>query len=227
MGNRMKIKLVVDILMTGCLLFLMPYELVGRMAHEWIGAGMFLLFVFHHILNRKWTGSLTKGKYAPIRIVQTVLVVLALASMLGSMVSGVILSRYVFAFLNIRGAVSFARNLHMLCAYWGFVWMSLHLGLHWRMMIGMAGKIFGKPSSARKWSVRALGFAVAGYGAYAFVKRQIGSYMLLKIQFVYFDFEEPLIFFILDYMAVMGMFVFIGHYFCKGLRRSSNYEKSK
>lgn len=227
MSNKVKKKLVVDILMTGCLLFLMPYELVGPMAHEWIGMGMFLLFVLHHILNRKWTGSLMKGKYAPIRIVQTVLAALVLVSMLGSMVSGVLMSRYVFAFLDIRGAASFARNLHMFCAYWGFAWMSLHLGLHWSMMTGIAGKIFGKPSSAKKWAIRAVGLAIAGYGAYAFWKRQIGSYMLLKIQFVFFDFEEPIIFFILDYMAVMGMFVFIGHYFCESLRRAGKINKKE
>lgn len=221
----MKWKLIVDVMMTGTLLFLMPYELVGRMAHEWLGTWMFVLFVLHHILNRKWTGNLLKGKYPPVRVVQTALAALVLLSMLGSMVSGVLLSRYVFAFLDIRGAAAFARNLHMLCAYWGFVWMSLHLGFHWNMMTGMAGKMFGKTSRAGKWISRAAALAVAGYGAYAFYKRQIGGYMLLRIQFVFFDFEEPLIFFILDYMAVMGCLVFIGHYLCEGLRNMKKGEK--
>ena len=40
MNRKIKIKLAVDILMTGALLFLMPYELIGRMTHEWIGTGM-------------------------------------------------------------------------------------------------------------------------------------------------------------------------------------------
>lgn len=54
---------------------------------------------------------------------------------------------------------------------------------------------------------------------YAFFKREIGSYMLLKDQFVFFDFYEPLIFFLLDYIAVMGLFVFIGHYLSEGIKR--------
>ena len=86
-------------------------------------------------------------------------------------------------------------------------------------MIGMAGKMFEKPSAIRKWIARAVALTIAGYGIYAFVKRDIGSYMMMQVHFVFFDYEEPLIFFILDYMAAMGLFVFIGHYFCEGLKR--------
>lgn len=217
MSKKLKVRIVIDLLMTGCLLFLMPYELVGRMAHEWIGAGMLVLFILHHILNRQWIKNLRKGKYTPFRIVQTMLAGLVLLAMLGSMASGMILSRYVFAFVNVSGGIASARNIHMACAYWGFVWMSLHLGFHWGMILGMVRKLRGKSSVAEKWTARALALAVAAYGIHAFVKRQIGSYMLMQIQFVFFDFEEPLAYFILDYMAAMGLFVFIGHYLCVGL----------
>ena len=217
MNRKQQAKTAVDILMTLCLLFLMPYELIGEAIHEWIGAGMFLLFIIHHILNRKWTGNLTKGRYTPLRIIQTILVILILICILGSMVSGIILSRHVFAFLEIRGLSAPARVLHMTCAYWGFVLMSLHLGIHWGMMMGMAGKMFPKPSKARTWILRLAGIGIAGYGVYAFIKRDILSYLLMQVQYVFFSFEEPVIFFILDYMAAMGLFVFIGYYLRKGL----------
>lgn len=234
MGKNLKIKLAVDLLMTGALLFLMPYELIGRAAHEWIGTGMLLLFLLHHFLNRRWAGSLLKGRYSPARILQTALVFLALLSILGSIVSGILLSRYVFGFLKWKGAAAFARTLHMACAYWGFVWMSLHLGVHWGMVTGMAAKGFSHRDSAGnsfqphgrnpfhrgKWIARAAGAVIAGYGAFAFVKREIGSYLLMQIQFVFFDYEEPVFFFILDYMAVMGLFVFLGHYLLKGLKKT-------
>lgn len=217
MNRKQQAKTAVDILMTLCLLFLMPYELIGEAIHEWIGAGMFLLFIIHHILNRKWTGNLTKGRYTPLRIIQTILVILILVCILGSMVSGIILSRHVFAFLEIRGLSAPARVIHMTCAYWGFVLMSLHLGIHWGMMMGMAGKMFPKPSKTRTWILRLAGIGIAGYGVYAFIKRDILSYLLMQVQYVFFNFEEPVIFFILDYMAAMGLFVFIGYYLRKGL----------
>ncbi len=50
------------------------------------------------------------------------------------------------------------------------------------------------------------------YGVYAFVRRQIGSYMFLQNQFVFFDFGEPRIFFFMDYLAVMCLFAVCGYY---------------
>ena len=63
MNRKFKIKIAVDMLMTISLLFLMSFELIGDAAHEWLGMAMFFLFVVHHVLNRKWTGNLRKGKY--------------------------------------------------------------------------------------------------------------------------------------------------------------------
>ena len=217
--KKQSVKIIVDVIMTVILMLLMAFELIGRTAHEWLGVGMFVMFVIHHMLNRKWTTHLLKGKYTPIRIFQTLLAVLVLVCILCSMVSGIVLSRYVFSFLPIEGGRSWARTLHMIGAYWGFVFMSLHLGIHWNMMMGMAGKAAGNPSALRTWILRILGAAVAAYGAYAFVERGIGGYMFLQNMFVFFDFEEPLILFYIDYIAVMALFVWIGHYLAKILRR--------
>ena len=225
MKPKMILKVCIDIGMTVALLALLTSELVGQAAHEWLGIGMFILFVTHHILNRKWSGNLLRGHYTPMRIWQTWLVILALLCMAGSMVSGVILSRHVLSFLPISSGRSFARSLHMVSAYWGFVWMSLHLGFHWSMMMAMAGKAFPNVSSIRTWALRFFAIVIAIYGSYAFVKRDIAGYMFLRIQFVFFDFEEPLIFFLLDYVAVMWLFVFAGHYFTEFLKSCSRKRK--
>lgn len=225
MKPKMIAKICVDVGMIIALLLLMPYELIGQVAHEWIGIGIFILFIVHHILNGKWSRNALKGKYTPLRIWQTILVIFALVSMISSMVSGVILSRHALSFLPISGGRSFGRSLHMLASYWGFVWMSLHLGLHWSMMMGMAKKAFPKVSAARTWVLRIVAIVIAVYGVYAFEKRDIAGYMFLRIQFVFFDFEEPLIFFLLDYVAAMGLFVFIGHYFAELLKCCSRERK--
>ena len=215
MKPKQIVKIITDILMTIILLLLMAYSLVGEAAHEWLGIGMFVLFILHHILNRRWSRNLRKGKYTPFRVLQTALVMLVLMSMLGSMISGIVLSRHALAFLPITGGQSWARTLHMLSAYWGFVMMSLHLGLHWNIMVAMAGKMVKKPSVPRTWALRIAGCLIAAYGVYAFVQRDVSRYITLQDQFVFFDFSEPLILFLLDYMAIMGLFVFIGHHLAK------------
>lgn len=219
------LKICVDIAMTAALLLLMAYALIGEAVHEWIGVSMFVLFVLHHILNGKWCRNLLKGKYTPFRMGQTIMVLLVLAAMIGSMISGIILSKYAFGFLAIRSGQSWARTVHLLCSYWGFVVMSLHLGFHWSMMMGMAKKQFNAPSRLRTWMLRAAAAAIAGYGIFAFMRREIGSYMFLKNEFVFFNFEEPLIFFFVDYVAVMGLFVFLGHYFAELLKWLSRKRK--
>lgn len=218
MKPKMILKLTVDVGMTSALLLLMAYELVGQAAHEWIGIGMFVLFIIHHILNGSWIRNLLRGRYNPVRIMQTGLVLLILCAMAGLMISGIILSRHALSFLPIKDGRSFARNLHMISAYWGFVLMSVHLGFHWSMMMGMAKKFFPKPSEVRKRVLRILALVIAGYGVYAFIRRDIGVYMLFRSHFVFFDYEEPLVFFYLDYIAVMGLFIWIGNYACAGLR---------
>ena len=203
--------------MTVLLLFLMAYSLIGEAAHEWLGVGIFLLFVLHHVLNMKWCKTLFRGKYPPIRVFGTVFTLLVLLSMAGSMISGILLSRSVFR-LDVHRFSAAMRTVHMLSAYWGFVFLSLHLGLHWSGIMGMARKFTKKLSGFRKWALRSMAALVAAYGAYAFVKRDFGNYMLLRYHFVFFDFEEPLALFLLDYVAIMGLFVCAGYYLAKGIR---------
>ena len=218
MKPAMKVKISIDAAMTLALLLLMAYGLVGEAAHEWLGMGMFALFLLHHLLNRRWIGAVPQGRYTPLRIVQTVLTLLILLTMLGSMVSGVIVSRYVFPFQAGFGLTSWAEKLHMLCAFWGFVLMSLHLGMHWNMLLTMARKHL-RPNQIRSWALRIAGYSFAAYGAVAFVRRDVWRYLLLKSHFVFFDYTEPLARFLLDYLAVMGLFVLAGYWLARGIIR--------
>ena len=58
-----KIKIAVDVPMTAALLFLMGYQFWGETIHEWIGAGMFVSFLAHHILNGSWHKNLFCGNF--------------------------------------------------------------------------------------------------------------------------------------------------------------------
>lgn len=219
-------KIVVDIIMTVLLLFLMARQLTGDLAHEWLGAGMFILWIVHHILNRNWYSHLFKGKYTPARILQTVTNFAVLLSMLGLMVSGMILSREVFAFLPISGGIALARPLHVLSAFWGFVLMALHLGLHWNMILGMVRKATGSAASGRMQKLLPIAAVlIAGYGLYAFLKNQFLSYMFLTSSFVFFDFERPVLLFFTEYIAIMGLFIFLAHYVSKGIQRLTGRRK--
>lgn len=227
MKPKMMIKMMVDLAMTILLLCLMAYMLVGETAHEWLGVAMLVLFIAHHALNWKWYRSLAKGKYTIPRAIQTVLNFLLLISMLGLMVSGIIMSREVFVFLPISGGMGFARLLHMLAAYWGFILMSLHLGLHWGMIMGMVRKAakIKKDSSVRIWMLRLFAVLLCGFGVYAFIKNDIASYLFLQNRFVFFDLEQPLPLFFAEYIGMMGLWGCLAYYACRFFQRGKNQKK--
>lgn len=220
-----KVKMAVDMLMTAALLFLMGYQFWGETAHEWVGAGMFALFLAHHILNGSWHKNLFRGKYPPMRIFLAVIDVLTLLPMIAQMYSGIVLSRHVFAFLPIKSGLVPARRLHILGSYWGFLLMSLHLGLHWNMVMGAVKKKLPAAPQGFRHLGFGLALAAALYGAWVFVKRDFVVYMLLRSEFVFMDYEEAKSLFYLDYLSLMGTCIFISHYAGKFLRSWKKKER--
>lgn len=221
MKPKLKIKCGIDILMTFALLFLMGYQFWGEQAHEWAGAGMFILFILHHVLNRQWYKALFHGRYTPVRVFQTIVNVLVFVSMLALMYSGIVMSRYVFDVLPISGGMALARRLHILGSYWGFLLMSVHLGLHWNMFISMAKKWLKvkQISKLRSALLFAAGLVIFLYGLSVFIRRDFLTYLFLKSEFVFLDYSESILLFYLDYLALMGLCIFISHYLSRLLRK--------
>ena len=149
-NKRFTAKILIDIGMTICLLLLMPYSLLSETAHEWIGMAMLVLFISHYILNHKWVTSVRKGKYNAFRVIQTVLVIIMLILIMGSMISGILLSNHIFKWIKISGTYMTAR--------------------------------------------------------------QIGDYLIMRMHFVFYDYEKGIFPFLLDYLAVMILIAFIGYY---------------
>lgn len=219
MKTKVKIKIVIDIFMTLCLLFLMGYQFWPNAVHEWAGMGMIVLFAAHHCLNRSWYKNLLKNRYSFYRIIQTIFLLLLFIDMIALMISGVLLSNHVFAFLNLHGGVSFARVLHMVASYWGFVLMSIHLGMHGNMIVGMLKNVShtNTVSSGKDLFLYPVIIVIIFYGLFVFVQRQIPSYMFMQTRFVFLDFSESLFVFYLDYLTMMMGFSLLGYYFLKAL----------
>lgn len=207
MQTREVIRMAVDLGMTVLLLLLMGYSRVGETAHEWLGIAMFALFTAHHILNRSWIRHIGKGRYTPYRVFQTFLAALIFLTMLGSMGSGILLSKHVFTFLSVCGVAAAARTVHHLCGYWNSVLLSVHIGLHGSMMLGAVNRRSKTAARAIAW----INAVLAAYGVYAFIKRQLGAYLTGQVMFSFFDYNEPLPLFLLDYLAIMALFTLAGY----------------
>lgn len=222
MKVKRKVKMRIDLLMTILLLLLMAYQVTGEALHEYIGAEMIILFLLHNFLNIRWYGSLVKGKYPVLRILRTAVNFSCLAAMLIQAYSGIVLSRYVFATLPINGGMATARVMHLAGSYWGDALMSIHLGLHWGMIIGMFRKLSGgNIPTPFIWVLRLLAAGIAVYGVVCFYQEDIVSYMFLKVEFAFLDYEKNGILILSEYLAMMGMWVFLFYHISKALGNAS------
>ena len=204
----------IDLAMTAALPVLMCYSIVGETAHEIIGVTMFCLFIAHHILNFGWLKTLFKGKYDLRRSVNTVVNSLVFLCMIGLMYSGIVISKHVFTFINIGGAMT-ARTIHMLCAYWGLVLMSVHLGMHFsQMAVRMKLK-----KESMIWKIRIVFAVISAVGVYDFIKQNFTDYMFGKVQFVFIDTSASAVLTALQYLSVMVLFAYVGYILEKIIER--------
>lgn len=197
-----KVKILIDVLMTLLLFAVMAYPITGEMIHKQLGAGMFVLFFLHHLLNWRWYRAITKGKYSAVRWVHFINNTLLLISMIGLMVSGFLLSSWAYH-LNIH-AGAFGRKLHMMSASWGYLLMSAHIGLHWGVLAGgMKKKEKAVENNLRDILRQGLAAVIVAYGVYEAFVRQFFHKMLWMVDYAFYDFSEPAVFFFVDYFFIM------------------------
>ena len=211
---KKKIKISVDIIMTLLFFLLTAYHWTGDTIHEYLGFSLFVFFIAHHILNFNWYKNLFKGKYSFNRCLNTFINIMLFVCMLGLMISGIMFSRKVLFFLNLGGGGMFNRRLHMISASWGFIFISAHIGMHWGMFTSMM-KLKNIKAVILRILINILGILIALYGIFSFIKRRLYEKMFLLIDYAFFDYDEPIILFFLDYLAIMGAFVFITYYSSK------------
>ena len=206
--------------MTILLFVLMAFHYVGPQWHEITGAAMLVLFILHHILNGNWYKALGKGTYRSGRVFLTVVDAVLLVDMLLLMFSGIAMSRYVFRFLDIPVSKAWARGMHMTASYAGFLLMGFHIGLL-RKAIPVLDTKKGSAGGnvVCTWGLRVIAAVIAVYGVYALHTRKFVDYISQKVMFAFFDYEEPVIYFIMDYVAIMGLMIFVSYYLQKLLQR--------
>lgn len=222
MKKKRILKIILDLLMTILLPLLMIQALAGEELHEWIGILMFTLFIMHHILNFNWYKNLLKGKYSAVRGIGTLVNTAILICMIFIAISGVLLSKYVFAFLEVSQGISFARAAHMICTHWMFVLTSAHLGIHLNViknyMEQLTKRKLGTVSSR---VLKILFVTITIYGVKVSIDKNLWQYMFYRVQFMFYNFSQTAFRVYLDYVSMMISFAVIGYFVPTKLRELS------
>lgn len=198
------IKRIVDVALTVLLLFLTAYQVTGEVLHEWLGIGMTVLLIGHHILNRKWYKAVFKGKYSPYRIAMTAVNVLLLVSIAMTALSGMSMSGQAVPFMYGLINVMTARTLHLAMSYWSFILMGVHIGLHIKA-------ITAKMPDMGKLIFKMLLSGISGVGLWLFLKSGIVNYITFRTHFAFLDYQTAKWLIILQNFAMLLFFALVGY----------------
>lgn len=209
------VKLSVDLLMTVLFLLCFNYPLIHNLPHEILGTALGICLVAHNALNGSWYRHLGAGKYTPFRSVLTAVNLLLLLMMAGMIISGVMLSRNVFAFLGLAGSWT-ARRAHPFFACWSLVLLGVHLGLNG----GLARLFFPRQNSlsARCWAYSGAG-VITLYGLYAFIRLDLADKLLLQSLHIGRGANSWVL--LADYTAILFGTAFITYQLVKWFQRKS------
>lgn len=107
--------------------------------------------------------------------------------------------------------------------------MSLHLGLHWSGIMNTVRRRLHRQDASRHQVLllRLLAAVLGGYGLYVFARYRFSDYLLLRTHFIFFAPDQTATRFVVDHLAVMGLFACVAHYGGMGLRRFSGRKKEK
>jgi Domain of unknown function (DUF4405) len=207
------LRLTLDFIAVGMLLAALAYWWLDNRTHELIGTAMFLLVIVHNVFNRWWYGTIRKGRRAPRGLMTTVLNLSLLAVMLTLLITSLMISRDVFGFMSLDGSFT-VRDIHKLASYWALVIISIHLGLHWSMVMSAVRGALGvaKGNSGRTLVLRMIAVAVAAYGMHSSFEMTIGSKLVLQPTLDMWDFEASTLGFFAHYASIVGLYVVLAHY---------------
>ena len=194
---------IIDLIMTGNLLFLMALQVTQQLAHEWIGIAMTVLFIVHHIFNYKYYKTIFKGKYSFLKVFQLMISVLLLASFIATAFSGMAMSRDATPFMKGIMKASDARKLHMAFSYWSFVLMGVHIGLHFGLITAKLPKgVFRIVSAVIMTSISVWGFML-------FLDANIFDYMFMQTHFAFLDYSKSSWLIITENFAILISWAFM------------------
>ncbi|PLR67027.1 DUF4405 domain-containing protein [Bacillus sp. UMB0893] len=219
MNRNILIRLVIDLSMTVLLLVAMAYHITGNIIHELVGVILFLLFIAHNTLNRRWYKMIFKGKHNVRRILSIAVNLLFLVSMAVVMLSSVPISRDIFAFIPINNNMILLQ-IHVMTSYWGFIFMAVHIGMSWGTIINAVRKMTGITGTSRIRTIglRVIALLIVVYGVQASFEREM-FYKLTVYNPFGWNIDKSSMGFLIDHLSIMGIYISGTHYALKFVRK--------
>ena len=216
-------RFVLDIAMLIVIVVTMGFHFLPQMWHEVLGLILLAGVCWHLGLNHRWFGSMLRGKWNRLRLLQTALGWLLVLCFLITMVTGIIISNYVFKDLWVGVPLHrsiFVHQLHIASAYLMVILGGMHLGMHWLALwqlirrLPVIGQLDHHPS-VRFWVLVLIGWA----GVLASRLDHVGDRLVMKHIFGTAASHLPNGVYYLLLLCVFGLYAIGFYYLQKRLQR--------
>ncbi len=212
-------RLCFDFIAAGLLLFGLSYWWLGNVAHELAGTAMFLLVIMHNVFNRRWYDTIPKARCEARGLFNIAVTFLLLLAMLALLITSALISNALSGILSAYGGFT-VRQMHTLAAYWLFVIVSVHLGLRWPLILGVARKLTGisQPNALRTLALRVIAILIAIHGVWSSFELAIGTKLSMQVALDWWNFEESVAGFFVHCIAIAGLYNCLTYYAMKLLQ---------
>jgi hypothetical protein len=208
MNGKLVLRVVLDLTALALFLLALAYYWLDNATHEIAGTAMFVLLVVHNVLNRQWYRAMPKRQEAR-KTVDKVLVLGMLATLATLVVTSVMISQTVFALVAAPDAFT-ARRIHVLAAYWTLLFVAVHLGIRWRIVLGLVTGVLGSGSSRLRNALMGLSTAIiAAAGIYSSFQIGVGGKLVSRLSLDGWDFAESAGEFFLHHIAIVGLYAYL------------------
>jgi hypothetical protein len=207
------LRLVIDGLATGLLLFAFAYFWQGNAAHELTGTAMFLLIVVHNLFHWRWFARLAKKPRAQRGKFNFALTFVLLTGMLALVASSLMISESLFSKLRLDDDFT-VRQIHAGIAYWLLVIVGIHLGLRWPMLMAVTRKLLGivDPSATRTTVLRIIAIGIAIHGMWSLFALNLHYRLLFQMTLDWWNFEDSVAGFFVHCLAIVGLCIVLTNY---------------
>ncbi len=152
---------------------------------------------------------------------------LLLIAMLALLVTSVLISNALSGFMSAYGGFT-VRQIHTLAAYWVLVIVSIHLGLRWPMIMGVARNLLGisKASAVRTLALRAAAVVIAIHGVWSSFELGLGTKLAMQVTLDWWNFEESVLGFFVHCIAIAGLYMALTYYAVKWIQHGRRRDGS-
>lgn len=167
------IKILLDIIMSVLLVLMFNKSVINLEFHEIGGLFACGFFLIHSLINWRWITAVSKrlfNKDLPFKQrFKYCINFLLLISVLLILISGIFISKIVFAgFFSFSSSINW-RAIHYFASACSLILIGIHLGMNWGFVMGIFSKFIKMPSALAKPISIILVLAIVSFGSYSLV----------------------------------------------------------